>query len=296
MPRAPNKYYAECDSPFYRLRSRARLASLLRIGRAKLQQVANLDDLYITFRKPKTSGGFRVIDAPRNDLKNVQARIANLLQRISPPEYLFAPVTGRSYVDNAATHVGSRSICLLDIEDFFPNCTANRVIWFFHKRMKCSRDVSAILRGIVTHHGTLPQGSPCSPILAYFSYVDMWEEIARIAENNSCTLSVYADDITVSGQMVPKKALWQIRQVLRKHGHRCQASKVRCKHQKPAEITGVIVRPDRLHAPNRLHKKLLAVRREFNRAVASGRSQDKIRAILSGREAQMNQITSRNSL
>ena len=134
MPKKPDKYHDERDSQFFRLRSRAKLASLLYIGQVKLTALAGEGDLYFQFEKPKSSGGFRVISAPRYDLKSVQARIADLLRRIAPPDYLFAPVARRSYVDNAAAHLGSHSIRLLDIEDFFPSCSANKVIWFFHKR------------------------------------------------------------------------------------------------------------------------------------------------------------------
>lgn len=101
MPRRGDKNYAEHDSPFFRLRSRAKLAKLLHVSRPKLESLARTQGLYHQFEKPKASGGVRLINAPRADLKAVQARIANLLHRIAPPDYLFAPVSGRSYVDNA---------------------------------------------------------------------------------------------------------------------------------------------------------------------------------------------------
>ena len=295
MPKKPDKYHNERDSQFFRLRSRAKLASLLFISPAKLTALASERDLYVQLKKYKPSGGFREISAPRCDLKAVQARIADLLQRIAPPDYLFATVARRSYVDNAAAHLGAHSIRLLDIEDFFPNCTANKVIWFFHKRMQCSPDVAAIIRGIVTWNGSLPQGSPCSPILAYLCYVDMWEETSRIVDNVGCTLSVYADDLTVSGETVPEAAIWEIKKVLRRHGHRYNASKELSKRERPAEATGVILRSDKLHAPNRLHKKLYDLRRKLGKA-GSDEHKVTLEAEVRGREAQMNQVMSRNSV
>ena len=286
-----NKVYTEHDSPFFRLRSRKKLASLLFISRRKLERLAREKDLYYQFPKVKKNGGIRDIRAPRSDLKAVQKRIAVLLQRITPPDYLFAPVSGRSYVDNAAAHLGAESVRLLDIEDFYPSCTGNKVIWLFHKRMQCSPDVSAIIRGIVTHCGSLPQGSPCSPILAYFCYVDMWEEISQIVKNVCCTLSVYADDLTISGSTVPEASIWKIKKVLRRHGHRYSATKERSKHLRPAEVTGVILRRDGLHAPNRQHQKLYDLRRQFSEA-KSDSEKARLQAQLIGRVAQMNQILS----
>ena len=291
--RKNSKNYDERDSPFFRLRSQKKLADLLFVSKAKIQTLARNEHLYYDFSKPKPSGGVRTISAPRDDLKAVQKRIAELLQRIGPPDYLFAPVAGRSYVDNAAAHVGSDSIRLLDVEDFFPSCTANKVIWFFRKRMQCSVDVAIIIKGIVTKDGALPQGSPCSPILAFLCYIDMWEEIARIVDCADCTISVYADDLTISGSTVPGESIWEIKEVLQKHGHRYNASKERSKRLKPSEITGVILRPDGLHAPNRQHKALYDLRRHLTRK-GSSRDIAHLNAQLRGCEAQMNQVTSRN--
>ena len=119
MPRKRIKCHGEQDSPFYKLRSKAKLANLLFLDVDKLKHLADSEDLYFDFRKKKRSGGFRPISAPRADLKIVQKRIADLLQRITPPDYLFAPVSGRSYVDNATRHLGANSVRSLDIKDFF---------------------------------------------------------------------------------------------------------------------------------------------------------------------------------
>ena len=296
MPTKPDKRYGERDSPFFRMRSRAKLAQLLFISRTKLETLAGEQDFYFQFTKRKSSGGIREINAPRKDLKKVQARIAELLRRIAPPDYLFAPVSGRSYVDNAAAHLGARSIRLLDIEDFFPSCTANRAFWFFHKRMECSPDVAAVLRGIVTHRGSLPQGSPCSPILAFLCYVDMWEKIASIAENAGCTLTVYADDVTLSAETIREQAVWEIKQALWKHGHRYNIDKERSIRDRPTEITGVILKQSRIHAPNRQHKKLHDISQKARRMIHAGGQRAALMAQIRGREAQMNQIESGNRL
>ena len=295
MPRKGDKYHGEHDSPFFRLRSRAKLASLLFSSRPKLESLARERGLYHQFPMPKPSGGVRIISAPRDDLKAVQARIADLLRRITPPNYLFAPVSGRSYVDNAAAHLCASAVRLLDIEDFFPRCTANKVIWFFRRRMQGSPDVAATIKGIVTHKGSLPQGSPCSPILAYLCYVDMWDEISRIVEAAGCTLSVYADDLTISGRIVPEATIWEIKKALCRHGHRYQVDKERSKCGRfAAEITGVILKPDGLHIPNRSHKKLHEIQRELKRT-KSDEHRATLKAQVHGREAQMRQILSGNS-
>ena len=290
MPKKHHKYYGKQNSPFYKLQSKARLARLLFSSVDKLKYLStNCEVLYFDFTTAKSSGGFRSISAPRDDLKAVQKRIADLLQRIAPPNYLFAPVSGRSYVDNAAWHLGADSVRLLDIEDFFPKCTANKVIWFFRKQMGCSPDVAALLRGIVTRKQSLPQGSPCSPILAYLCYVDMWDEIERLVSDNACRLSVYADNLTISGEMVPGSLIWAIKKTLVRHGHRIKSDKERNKFRKPVEITGVILNGNHLLAPNRQHQKLYETRKKL-KASRSTEDRKQLKAELTGREAQFRQI------
>lgn len=289
MPRKQVKFHARQDSPFYKLKTKKKLANLLHISVKELKYLADSKDLYFDFLKKKNSGDFRVISAPREDLKKVQKRIADLLQRIEPPDYLFAPVIGRSYVDNAAYHKGAKSIWQLDIENFFPNCTANKVIWFFQKQMECSPDVAALLRGIVTRNGSLPQGSPCSPILAFLCYVDMWEAIERLVSEYSCRHSVYFDNLTMSGEKVPGNLIWDIKRALRRHGHKHNTEKEQSRFMQPSEITGVILFGHDLLVPNRQHKKLYEVRKMFKENRSPSQLK-KLKAELTGRESQFSQI------
>ncbi|WP_350334409.1 reverse transcriptase family protein [Coralliovum pocilloporae] len=281
------------DSPFFRLKSKGKLARILQISPAKLKKLSKLEGGYIQFQKPKKNGGNRDISAPIPPLKSVQARVAVLLGRIAPPDYLFAPVEGRSYVDNAARHIGAEALRLLDIEDFFPSCTINKVIWFFHSKMECSTDVALILARIATYDGVLPQGSPCSPILAYFAYIDMWETINELVESAGCKLSVYADDLTISGSTVPEVTIWEIKKTLFQHGHRYAVQKERARKGRAAEVTGVIVTRGRVTAPNRQRQKIYAVRENLKNT-KSAKDTKRFEVQLRGRLAQLRQIDAGN--
>lgn len=280
-------------SPFFRLRTKVKLAELLRVSPKRLQEIAGLENGYTKFQKKKKNGDARDISAPIPPLKKVQARIADLLGRLAAPDYLFAPVAGRSYVDNAARHLGATSVRLLDIEDFFPSCTAAKVIWFFRSRMECSLDVAVIIANIATDGSALPQGSPCSPILAYLAYIDMWNEIESAALDAGCTLSVYADDLTISGSKVPEAMVWDIKKTLYRHGHRYAKHKERSRHNRSAEITGVILTRDGVRPPNRQRLKLQQVREQLD-IVKSGPAKSKLEAQLRGRMTQLKQIDAGN--
>lgn len=214
-----------------------------------------------------------------------------LLGGIEPPEYLFSPVKGRSYVENAAHHRGARAYKLLDIADYFPSCTANRVAWFFGTVLKCSPDVVAIFVRLTTHQECLPQGSPCSPILAFFSNLSMWQAIDDEVRAANCKLSVYADDVTISGRMVPGALVWRVKKIIHKHGFGIKPEKEISLIDSPADVTGVIVRGNQTLLPNRQLKKLRDLRAE-RRRTKNPRLRRKLDNQIHGRLSQRQQVES----
>ena len=282
-------YHPLHQSCFYKLPSKKKLAKILFTSTRNLENLSKNRSLYHCWDEPKKCGGFRTIEAPHKNLKVIQKRIAELLHRIKPPDFLMAPVKRRSYVHNAAVHVGARAFSLLDIENFFPSCTDKKVYWFFHKKMHCAPDVAAILTKLATFRGHLPQGSPCSPILAYYAYIDMWEAVSDIIAPSNCRLSIYADDITISGSTVYERDVWAVKQALYRHGHRYNCRKERRLVNKAADITGVIVSGDDLLLPNRQHKQLRSIIKQ-RQTVGPGKLRETIDRQLRGRVAQANQI------
>ena len=274
-PRHSAQLYTLRDSPFFRLRTRKKLAAVLQVSEAALADISSRTDLYKRRWKHKKeekwlreqpaaeiSQHYRPIDIPDGGLKAIQSRIAKLLGRITPPDWLFSPVKGRSYVDNAACHKGARAFWLLDSADYFPSCTANNVAHFFRSKLECSPDVTAILVRLTTWKQCLPQGSPCSPILAYFSNLGMWGEVEQSVSRAGLRHSVYADDITISGPIIRKEVIWEIKGAVHKHGMKVKAEKELSLIDSPADITGVIVVGDQTKLPNRQLKRLFELRGE----------------------------------
>lgn len=265
-----NRRYNLSDSPFYKLNSKKKLAKLLYTSTIAIQETLRelapykrcwkhkRDDAKWLNKEPSPEiiNDYRPIDIPTPRRKCYQRRISSLLSRIEPPDYLFNPVKGRSYVNNATHHLGSDAFWMLDIANFFPSCSSNNVAWFFGKILKCSPDITAILVRISTHNECLPQGSPSSPILAYFSNSNMWKDIRKLTEKYDCRLSIYADDITISGKVVLKELVWKITKIIHKQGLSLKREKEQSLIFKPVEITGVIVSNGKPFLPNRQHKEL----------------------------------------
>lgn len=279
------------QSPLYKLRARGKLARLLRITSAELRALESGTAQYSEFERPKKNGtGTRHVENPCRDLKKTQARIARILGAITPPDFLFCPVKRRCYVTNAAAHRGNRVVQCLDIQKFFPNTPQQRVFWFFHKVMQCNRDVAGLLAKLACYQGHLPTGSPLSPIMAYFAFYDLWARIAAFCAARGYTFTVYIDDVTVSGARVPKADMWKIRQMI--HAYGLIAHKAKTYVDRPAEVTGVIIRDGKLVAPFRQHQRkheartLLRTTQEEDRNALLGR--------ITGIEGQIRQIAQKN--
>lgn len=279
------------QSPLYKMRSRAKLASLLGISGGDLRKLSTGDSLYSEFDIPKKFGnGVRHVENPCRALKRVQAKLARVFARINPPDFLFCPVKRRCYVTNAAMHRGNRIVHCLDIRKFFPSTPQRRVFWFFHKIMKCERDIAGLLANLACYQGHLPTGSPLSPIMAYFAFYDLWARIAEFCEGKGYTFTVYIDDVTISGARVPKADIWQIQQMI--HGVGLRYHKEKTFVDQPAEITGVVLREGKLVAPFRQHKKMHEARALLAAAVEEDR--DGLLGRVAGITGQIQQIAAKN--
>ncbi|WP_232224138.1 reverse transcriptase family protein [Mastigocladopsis repens] len=279
------------------MKSKERLAKLLQISQNKLEILTLSEDLYIERDRfdPKKKKS-RLVEEPKLPLKRVQKRIEELLKRIKIPDYIYASGKGRCYISNAKAHVNAAVVRSLDIKKYFPSTPSRRVYWFFHKQMKCSSDVAGILTKLSTFKNHLPTGSPLSPILSYFAHMDMWEAINEIVEGATCTLTVYMDDVTISGTQIPGGLIWQVE----KQFHRCGLHDNREKEKhyvgnKPREITGVIVKEGELKLPNRQHLKMHQLRQLIHKETDPNK-RVKLMQSLKGLEAQAQQIKKANDI
>ena len=265
MSKVPSKKrnggrYSFDQSPFYKLRSKARLASILKISLSELKaQFQTVDDDYFEFDLANSNGKKRHIEEPKPRLKRIHKRIENLLNRIFPPDYLFCPVKGRSYVSNANQHVDSKEISVLDIKKYFPSTSAGRVFQFFHEEMECDRDVAGTLMTLCTLNGHLPTGSPLSPLLSFLAHKRMWDRIAEMVKEGGCRLTVYIDDLTVSGKKVPGNLVWEVKKEIKNTGLLYHKEKS-YRGNRAREVTGVIIKDGELRVPNRQHLKAHTLR------------------------------------
>jgi retron-type reverse transcriptase len=163
---------------------------------------------YTKFEIPKRSGGVRQISAPHPKLRTLQRRLANILyacrDEIDADGKRGSLSHGfrrkHSIVTNARPHKRRRYVLNLDLQDFFPSFNFGRVRGFFIKNyhFALTDKVATIIAQIACHENMLPQGSPCSPVIADLIAHPMDVRLAQLAKEHKLTYTRYADDLTFS--------------------------------------------------------------------------------------------------
>lgn len=164
---------------------------------------------YTTFEIPKRSGGQRTIKAPTDKLKNLQRKLADLLQdcqleiekaRDLQDRTAHGFKRGKSIVTNARQHRDRRWVLNVDLQDFFPSINFGRVRGFLIKNrdFALNEKVATVIAQIACDDNMLPQGSPCSPVISNLVAHVLDMRLVKLAERTGCTYSRYADDLTFS--------------------------------------------------------------------------------------------------
>lgn len=183
------------------------LAKELNVGGARfLTSLAyTTRDHYKKYKIPKkTPGEYREIYDPDKTLRRVQyAVLKRVLEKIpaSPLTYAFEP--GKSVPQMAALHVGKAIVVSYDIKNYFPSIRTPVI-----KQLLIDEGMgelpAATVAELCTYTFFVPQGALTSPklsnLIATKTFVPPIEEYCR---EQGLTLTVYADDITISGSTVP---------------------------------------------------------------------------------------------
>lgn len=155
---------------------------------------------YVSFTIPKRqSNSYRIIEAPRADLKRIQRAIADELQNYYlAPRSTYGFVKDKSMPMGACWHVKKRTVLSLDLEDFFHSISSSRVHGVFKNICRCSPEVANTLTNLTCLDGKLPQGAPSSPILSNMICYSMDRALMNYATSHRLVYTRYADDLIFS--------------------------------------------------------------------------------------------------
>lgn len=250
------KRYQVNQSPLYKLSSQRKLATTLGVSLSTMRGVMKRGEKNYKFGVTESK---RDIQIPKSQLYRIHSRINTLLSRVAPPDYLMSGVKGRSHVKNAKAHMGNVAVAKIDIKKFYPSTTKEILIRGFRKKLACSKDVAESLAEICTVNGYVPTGSPLSQSVCFFVNASMFDHLNFYAKSRGLTFTLYVDDLTFSGKVLPKDLLDYVKNhIFNTAGYRCH----KCKTYGASTdkvITGVVVKAggvDILRTQKSIIKKL----------------------------------------
>ena len=157
---------------------------------------------YTNIKIPKRSWWNREISIPIYPLKKLQRII--LIDLLEKKDFLLRNnVTGfrkwKSIKDNAKVHEESVFILKIDLKNFFPSISQDRVYGLMKYRYWLNHDESKIISSICTYKNRLPQWAPTSPAIANQIFHKCDKRIIYfISKFNNIQYTRYADDLTFS--------------------------------------------------------------------------------------------------
>jgi len=186
------------------------------------------EQFYRKFRINKKSGGEREIVAPNSELKMIQRVILDyvLYEPLRHHPSCQGFVSKRSVFTNAAYHTAKRALWKLDIKDFFPTITTERVRATLGT-LGFQNELSELLAELLTFEGKLPQGAPTSPYMANLVCLKLDTRLNRYAKGYDLKYTRYADDLTFSGSKITGATMKRIKEIVNDEGFQLNEVKSR---------------------------------------------------------------------
>ena len=252
-------------SPLWGLKSTHQLAELIGVAVDDLEAIC-MAPTYNRFDeqpKPCAKPGKepRHIQEPVEATLRIHYRIVKNLDSVQRPDFLHSATKKRSHVTNARAHLASGgAVVAMDIRKFFESTTYHHVKASFHKDLGCSHDVARLLATVCTADGHLPTGSCISPLLSYFTHRKMFAEIEKLCVDNDVTMTLYVDDLTLSGVHATKTMLYQVKAMIKRQGLQTQPTKdAVVQPGKPTIITGAVRDGEQLRLRNKHHDSIVSI-------------------------------------
>jgi len=187
----------------------------------------------------------RELHNPDGIMRSVQYRISTrILANFSIPDYIHAFERERSIPRMAHHHVGKDVVISIDIKDFFTSIKQARLATIFENN-GIAKGPARTLSELCTYKAFVPQGGLTSPKISNIvAAVTFGPDIKEYCDREKLTLSIYADDITVSftGTRPVSPILRELMQLISKHGFRVNTKKTKVMTKARRQyVCGVVV-------------------------------------------------------
>ena len=245
---------------------------------------------YVQFRIPKSSGGSRVIMAPKRQLRAIQRKLLRrLVDQLPVSEYAHGFRKGRSIKTYAEPHVGKQFVIGMDLEDFFGSVHYGRIrglLVAYGYSFPVASTLGLLMTAAERQRVELEdgvrytpvsrrytvQGAPTSPGLCNAIAKKLDHRLAGLADKYGYDYTRYADDIAFSGD--DEEAIGPLLSVTREiaddEGFAINRDKTRVMHSgQRQEVAGVVVN-DTLGLSRQERRRLRAMIHRLNQEADEG--------------------------
>ena len=229
---------------------------------------------YKRFFIQKKKGGAREILEPDLQLKDIQRYLNHYLQAyylsIKPKEihgFIIHPKYLESYnniVSNANVHIQKKHLLNIDLKNFFPSISANRIKRLFISPLfNFNNSVANALTLLTSYQAKLPIGAPTSPVISNFICLEFDSEIIKYCLDKNISFSRYADDLTFSSNFkFDDEQISDIYFIIRKHNFEVNDKKVHLTaSNRSQKVTGLTVN-NKVNIERKLLKKIRAMQHD----------------------------------
>jgi len=220
---------------------------------------------YISYTISKRSGARRVIDAPKDEIKCLQNLVLKtFINRFKVNGLAHGFVRHKSPITNATQHIAPKVLVKIDVKDFFTSIKIQEVYKTFLYLLRTelgrriinlrdpvtNRDTTALeecadlFANIICYKGRLPQGAPTSPPISNIICLPLDRRLRDLEQPYKCTITRYADDITVSTKVNKNLAaiIGPILRDLRKSKLKVNPAKIAViRNCNQMRVTGIVV-------------------------------------------------------
>lgn len=221
--------------------------------------LGNINNNYTNFKISKKKGGYRLIESPSYNLKQIQLKIMRqILAKIEISNYSFGFVRKKSIIDNANHHIDSNYLLGIDLKDFFPSIKKPRIYFIFRYLCGYCHEVSYTLTELVSKDNSLPQGAPTSPTISNIVSFKLDYRLSMMSSLMKLKYTRYADDITISApEIFPKNIKYTIYKIIRDEGFFVNKFKTKYMNSDNyLEVTGIYIKHNELNVPRKYIKNI----------------------------------------